>query len=191
MHIGRRAVRTVIATVAAACVVLPATAGAHGGTATMAVEIRPGPTTDQVEVRARITYDNDGDAAPGATVAATLLGPVDQSVPVTPADNGDGTYTAMATVSGPGAWTAQLVATNPDATVEASFTVEPSPPTTTTDASSEPRPTLGDETTTTDTGSDGSSAIVWIAGLGGLIALVAIGSVVWVRRGRRAKETSR
>jgi hypothetical protein len=165
-------------------------AGAHGETGTMAVEVRQGPESDAVEVRARVTYANDGDAAPGASVDATLTGPGGRAVPLTLADNGDGTYAAQASVSEPGTWTARLVSTTPSATAEATFTVSATATTTTTEPVRTPSTRGSSAARGADEDADDDGApVAWIV-LAVVAALLLAGLVWWWARRRTRSEVS-
>jgi hypothetical protein len=162
---------------------------AHSETGSMVVEVR-GPSPDQVEVRARVTYANDGDPAPGAAVEATLTGPAGESRPLTLQDNGDGTYQATTTVDQPGQWTARLTSTTPAATAEATFSVAPSETTTTvgTAATTTSRADGTASAASSDDEEDGDDAAPWIVlGVVVVVLAAAAGALAWSRRARRAR----
>jgi cobalamin biosynthesis Mg chelatase CobN len=193
---GRPAAIATVASVVLFAIALGVTAdapraGAHGETGTMAVEVRQGPESDAVEVRARVTYANDGDVAPGASVDATLTGPGGRAVPLTLADNGDGTYAAQASVSEPGTWTARLVSTTPSATAEATFTVSATATTTTTEAVRTPstRGSSAAPGADQDAGDDDGAPVAWIV-LAVVAALLLAGLVWWWARRRTRSEVS-
>ncbi len=147
----------------------------------------PDGTPGELTVTVRITYANDGDAAPGAVATATATeagGAV--AAPVTLADAGDGTYTGALLVPTHGSWTVRVESTNPVAAAEQTVEVTPASTTTTTTtttgASTSSTSARTQESTSSGT-SDDSTTVVLVA-----IAavLVAAALTTWlILRSRR------
>lgn len=129
----------------------PATpAGAHDGDAVIDVEAAH-PAGTSVHYIVRVTWQDDGHPATGATVTATgVAADGTQLTPVTlaPQDE-DGRYAGLVDYPEPGNWTVRITAIEPTGTVEQAQVV--SPPATTAPAESGDS---GDEATdgTTDEG---------------------------------------
>jgi len=109
---------------------------AHGDDGTLEVlDAVPTPAGDQVTYTVELTYANDGDPVEGAVVSATVRAPgAGPQEPIALPSIGEGWYAARVTFPGPGRWTVAFAATEPAATVEATYVVPATPPPTTTTA---------------------------------------------------------
>lgn len=119
-----------LAAVVAVTALLASPAGAHGETGVLTVEAGH-PAGQGVHYIVRLTYENDGDAATGATVTATAVGPDGSAlapVELTPLDS-DGRYANVVNFPSPGSWTVRFAASEPEATAEVVEDVSPPPAT--------------------------------------------------------------
>ena len=122
----RRTVRTLLGTGAAVLLVVTVAgpASAHSASGVMGIEVTPGPAPLTAEVRVLLEYANDRHVVPGATVTATASGPDGAAVgPVTLADRGEGSYSAVLTMPAAGAWTVTVTAADPAAAATEAVTV--------------------------------------------------------------------
>lgn len=130
----RGAAAALAATLVAATLatVLPAApAGAHEGSGVLTVEgVHPAGTS--VHYVVRLTWENDGHAATGASVTATAVaadGTQLTPVPLPPVDQ-DGRYAGLVEFGEPGPWTVRFTSVDPTGTAEISQQITP-PPTST------------------------------------------------------------
>ena len=86
---------------------------------------------DEVTYTVELTYANDGDPVDGAIVSATVRGPGGPREPIALASIGEGWYAGPVLFPGPGRWTVAFAAIEPAATIEATYEVPATPPTTT------------------------------------------------------------
>ena len=125
-----RAARPLAALVAAllalACALGAASpAAAHDGGGTFAVE-QTHPTTSpdgasSIHYIVRLTWDNDGHAAEGATVTATAVdaaGTAQTPATLAPDPSGDGRYSGTVEFPEPGAWTVRFTSIEPTGTLD-------------------------------------------------------------------------
>jgi hypothetical protein len=129
-------------------------AGAHDGKAIVTMEASH-PAGTGVHFIVRVTWENDGHPAAGATVTAVPVGadgtPL-TPVPLAPADS-DGRYAGVVEFPEPGEWTVRFTSVKPTGTAEATATV--APPTTTTTPASDDAGAGSDDTTGEDASQDG------------------------------------
>jgi hypothetical protein len=167
--------------VALACSALALSSGAasaHSDDGLIVVEARETDDETTVEVRARLTYANDGDPASGATVTVEGTGPSGEVLAPQPlSPDGAGIYAAVVALPATGTWKLRVVAVGPSAVGEVGFTTRSEDAATTT---SSPPATPDDPTTiATDSGSSDSwllpAAVVLIGVIlgGGMFALYA------------------
>jgi YtkA-like protein len=127
--------RLLLAAATALVVVLvPGAAQAHGEEGSFEVTSAAPAGDLTVAYDVLLTYDDDGDAAAGATVALTGEGPGGATVgPVALAPTGEsGHYAATVTFPAAGQWQLRISGTSPEALLEHPQTVEPvAAPTTT------------------------------------------------------------
>jgi YtkA-like len=117
-----------LAAIAALLVVLvPVAAEAHGEEGSFEVTTAAPAGDLTVTYDVLLTYDDDGDAAVGATVALTGEGPGGATVgPVALAPTGEsGHYAATVTFPAAGQWQLRISGTSPEALLEQPQTVEP------------------------------------------------------------------
>jgi hypothetical protein len=107
-----------------------APAGAHDGKGIVTMEASH-PAGTGVHFIVRVTWENDGHPAAGATVTAVPVGA--DGTPLTPvplpAADSDGRYAGVVEFPEPGEWTVRFTSVEPTGTAEATATV--APPTTT------------------------------------------------------------
>jgi hypothetical protein len=139
------------------------------------------PDAPEGTYRVRLTYQNDGHPAEGATVTMTASDGAGSSVGPLPMNAVDlGEYEAAVTFPHAGSWTVSVVAEAPAATLEQPLTIaEPPPSTTTTSATKVQTDPIGDPR---DDGGGGLGAGLWIGVVGVLVAAVVAGVVIWRRR---------
>lgn len=110
-----------------------APAAAHGDDGTLeVVDAVPTPAGDEVTYTVELTYANDGDTVDGAVVSATVRGPGGPQEPLAAASIGEGWYAVPIRFPGPGRWTVTFASVEPAATLEVTYEVPATPPSTTT-----------------------------------------------------------
>lgn len=160
-----------------------APASAHDDQGVLAGEyVADPPDSPQGTYRVRLTYENDGHPAEGATVTMSATdggGGVVGPTPMSAVDVGE--YEAAVTFPNPGAWTVTVVATTPAATFEQALTIAPpEPSTTTTTSTASPKQTIADTQGGDDDG--GLGAGLWIGIVVTLVGAAVAAVVIWRRR---------
>jgi hypothetical protein len=138
------------------------------------------PDSPEGTFRVRLTYQNDGHPAEGATVTMTAsdgTGGVVGPLPMHAVDVGE--YEAAVAFPHAGTWTVSVVAEAPAATLEQPLTIAAPPSTTTTSATKVQTDPIGDPG---DDDGGGLDAWLWIGVVGVLVAAVVAGVVIWRRR---------
>jgi YtkA-like len=161
-------------------------AGAHGGPGVLEVEAAH-PTSTGVHYIVALTYENDGDAATGATVTATPISPSgEEGAAATLAPAEEGTYEGPVDMPDPGQWTVRFESTEPPATLERTATISETTttttPTTGADGESEGFAPADDGTGDSAAGDDDSGSDSMPILLIVVAAAVAIGGVVTALR---------
>lgn len=168
-----------------------APATAHEGEAIITVE-QTHPAGLSVHYFVRVTWENDGHPANGATVTATAVRPDGTTLtPVTlrPLDN-DGRYEGAVEFPEPGNWTVRFTAIEPTGTLEQpQSVVQPTttaaPPVTEGAAPAEPTDDANGSTGTESATSDGGdSAGVIILGVAAAVVVGGVGLALLLRRRR-------
>ena len=162
-------------------------AGAHGDDGTLEVlDAVPTPAGDEVTYTVELTYANDGDPVDGAIVSATVRGPGGPQEPLAAASIGEGWYAVPIRFPGPGRWTVTFAAVEPAATLEVTYEVPATPPSTTTappatttTAPAESDPTIVDDDTDLD---DGPPAGLIVGAVLAGAALVGAAVILFLRR---------
>lgn len=118
---------------------------AHGDEGALeVVDAVPTSAGDEVTYTLELTYANDGDPVDGAIVSATVRGPGGPREPIALASIGEGWYAGPVLFPGPGRWTVAFAAIEPAATIEATYEVPATPPTTTMPLTTTTEPTADD-----------------------------------------------
>jgi hypothetical protein len=158
-----------------------APAAAHDEVGVLAGEYVADPPASPAGVyRVRLTYENDGHPAEGATVTMTASDGAGGAVGPTPMGEVDlGEYEAAMTFPHAGSWTVSVVADAPAATLEQALTITEPPPSTTTSTTEVDTDPIDDSASADD--GDGPGAGVWIA----LVAVLVAAGVVAVAILRR------
>ena len=178
-------VRIILGLVVAVAMLVAVPARAHDETGTFAFEATPDasdPAT--VDFRARLTYDNDGHPAEGATVVLQAAGNGSNAsfAPVTMTEVDPGEYEATTTFPGPGTYDVSISGQNPIATYTTSYTVEAQGTTTTTG----PTTTTATSSNDDDGEDDDDSTIPWaVVIVVALVAAAVAGAIVLAMRRRR------
>jgi len=160
-----------------------APAVAHGSDGELLLETRPTNDPATVEIRARLTYANDDEPAPGASVTVDGTGPKGESLAtqaMTAA--GAGIYAATVQLPASGTWMLRVTATLPSAVGEIEYSTAASATTTTTDATG----TIA-APATNSTAHDDSNDWLLPATLGAVIVILAGGGIVILRNRARQR----
>ncbi|MGH9024733.1 MAG: hypothetical protein ACRDWD_01245 [Acidimicrobiia bacterium] len=175
-------VAVVLALLVSAVLALSVPAAAHDDQGVLAGEyVANPPDAPEGNYRVRLTFQNDGHPAEGATVtmsAADGTGGVIAPTPMSAVDAGE--YEAAVSFPNPGAWTVTVVASSPAATFEQALTIaEPPASTTTSTTKVDTRPIDA-----SDSSGDGGGigAGLWIGIVATLIAAAVVAFVLWRRR---------
>jgi len=166
-----------------ALLLLAAPAAAHGADGALALETQTTNDPAMVEIRARLTYANDDEPAPGASVTVDGTGPKGESL-ATQAMTAAGTGIYAATVQLPasGTWTLRVSASTPNAVAEIEYSTAASATTTTAaDAAG-----AVSEPATSSTSDDSSDWVLPVA-LGAIIVILVGGAVLVLRKRARLR----
>jgi hypothetical protein len=169
-------------------------AAAHSDTGLLSLETSAAAQQPlEIRVRARLVYVNDRDPVSGATVTVEGTNATGATLPPTPlASQGDGVYTAVVTVPGPGAWTFRATSSEPDASAETTLAVARAPIVTTTTAPATTTARAAPPTGTPDradasTDGESDSGGLWLLAAGAVVLVaVVVGAVAWLRARRPA-----
>jgi hypothetical protein len=184
-----RTLLVILVTASASVVALATSAGAHNDTATMGIEVTPGPEPLTAKVRVLLEYTSDGDVAPGALVVAEATGPDGAAVAATPlADVGGGNYEAVMAMPSEGSWLVTVTATNPAAAASADIGLEAATVTVVPDAPTSPDPEVdisADAVRRTEAPSSDDGPSPALVALIAVAVVAALGAAVVVVRRRR------
>jgi len=157
---------------------LAAPAAAHGADGALALETQTTNDPATVEIRARLTYANDDEPAPGASVTVDGTGPKGESLASeTMTAAGAGIYTATLQLPASGTWTLRVTASTPNAVAEIEYSTAAAATTTTASGAG-----TVSEPATNSTTEDESNTWVLPAALGAVIVILAGGATLILRK---------
>ena len=166
----------------------PRIAGAHGGTARMALERVPSGDGQEIRLRATLDYAGDGEPVAGATISVDSVAPDGAPGPTTTLQMQDpGVYRGVLGVDAPGTWLVRASSAAPTASAEMTTTIVPAAPPTTgpPDRNVDAEPTPAEATTRSESEHEDSTPLVVAAIAAILLILAAAGWLV--QRERRAR----